>query len=140
MKRSKTSHLRQAGLGLPAALFVITIMAVVATAIGRLVALNAADTTEALQLTRALYAAESGAGMALNVLYPPAGYPAYGAPVLACSVAAYDFTAAGLENCSASVVCAEHAVREGVRHFTLTSTGSCGDVQRVVQVQSRFEP
>ncbi|HWK55078.1 MAG TPA: hypothetical protein VNR18_11955 [Hyphomicrobiales bacterium] len=141
MSRSKILRIEQAGIGLPAALFVITVMALVGVAISRLVALNAMDTTEELQLTRALYAAESGAGMALSALYPPAGYPAYGASPqgnLTCPVAEYEFTAAGLENCEARVVC-NSTPHESVQYFTLTSTGRCGAVQRVVQVQSRFE-
>lgn len=129
---------RERGVGLPTALFVITIMAAIAAAISRLVAQSAADTGEAVQLVRALYAAESGAGFALHALYPPAGYPDYAAQ--SCALIEHTFTAPGLAGCSVSASCTQYANHEGVLHFNIISTGTCGKVQRRIQVQSRFEP
>ena len=136
--RQPLGHARQRGIGLPAALFVITIMAAIVAAISRLVAQGAVDSTEALQLARALYAAESGAGFALHALYPPAGYPDYLAQ--SCTAKDYSFTAPGLAGCSVSVDCSRYANRDGILYFNITSTGTCGAVQRMIQVQTRFEP
>ena len=55
----------QAGIGLPAAIFVITIMAVIAIGINQLISQNAQTFEEEINLIRAFYAAESGAGFAM---------------------------------------------------------------------------
>jgi MSHA biogenesis protein MshP len=142
MRRPSYQH----GLGLPAALFVITLLAVLAVAINALVAQNDAAFEEEVLLTRAFYAAESGAGLGLNALFPPQEFPAYatGAGTLAgsCAVAdaAYTFAAPGVNACTAAVTCVVDATVAGVDYYTITSVGTCADVSRTVQVRSSFEP
>jgi len=127
----------QRGVGLPAALFVITLMAAIAVAINYLVSQNAETLEEELRLTRAFYAAESGAGLAMGLLFPPDSFPQY-TPALACPTVAREvmFLAEGLTVCSASIECTLDATVDAVNYFTVTSTGTCGDVSRTVQVRT----
>jgi MSHA biogenesis protein MshP len=137
---------RQRGLGLPAAIFVITLLAVLAVAINALVAQNDAAFEEEVLLTRAFYAAESGAGFGLNALFPPQEFPGYatGAGTLAgsCAVAnaTYTLEVPGLNACTAAVSCVVDASVAGVDYYTITSVGTCAGVGRTVQVRSSFEP
>ena len=129
---------RQSGIGLPAAIFVITLMAVIVVAINQLLSRNAQTFEEELNLTRAFYAAESGAGFAMNTIFPPEEYPAY-ASTAECVVGPrdYDFTVDGLNQCSASVSC--NSVSIGATNYaTIESVGSCGDVERTVQVRTSY--
>ena len=68
---------RQRGIGLPAAIFVITLLAVITAAIYQLLGQNAQTYQEQINLTRAFYAAESGAGFAMNSLFAPEDYPLF---------------------------------------------------------------
>jgi len=134
---------RQRGVGLPAAIFVITLMSTIAVAISLLVSQNAATFEEEVRLTRAFYAAESGAGFAMNALFPPDEFPRYDTtatcPDNAGSPRIYDFTADGLSLCSAEVSCSLDATVDGLEYYTINSTGICGDVSRTVQVRTSFD-
>lgn len=133
---------RQAGVGLPAAIFVITLLAIIAAGISRLVSQNAQTFEEEVRLTRAFYAAESGAGFALNALFPPLEFPQYSStatcPDNVGNPRVYEFEAEGLRFCSAEVTCAIDASVDGVNYATITSTGTCGDVSRTVQVRTSY--
>ncbi|MDG9670196.1 hypothetical protein ONV78_20835 [Hahella sp. CR1] len=112
---------RQAGLGLPAALFVIVILGLLVVAITELERSTAEGVSMDILSTRAFYAAETGAQAALGRLFPAGGADNN------CSVGFPDlnFTADGLTGCSASVVCLTDSAG-GDDYFTLRSTGSCG--------------
>lgn len=133
---------RQQGIGLPAAIFVITVMAALAVAINALIADNARSIQEEIQLTRALYAAESAAGFAMNARFPPGEFPQYSGeatcPDNEGAPREYEFTVDGLNGCSARVSCAVGPTLNGVEYYTITSTGTCGEVSRTVQLGSRF--
>jgi MSHA biogenesis protein MshP len=135
---------KQHGIGLPAAIFVITLMITIAVGVNLLVRQNAETFEEELRLTRAFYAAESGAGFAMNALFPPDEFPAYGTtaicPENAGSPRLYEFEAEGLEGCSVEVSCVTDATVDDVEYYTITSTGSCGEVSRTIQVRSSFRP
>ncbi|MBC52289.1 MAG: hypothetical protein CMQ34_00475 [Gammaproteobacteria bacterium] len=132
----------QRGVGLPAAIFIITLMASIAVAISLLVSQNAETFEEELRLTRAFYAAESGAGFAMNALFPPDEFPQYDTnaicPDNVGSPRIYEFTAEGLSLCSAEVSCALDTTVDSLNYYTITSTGICGDVSRTVQVRTSF--
>jgi len=138
---------RQRGVGLPAAIFVITLMSTIAVAISLLVSQNAETFEEELRLTRAFYAAESGAGFAMNALFPPDEFPRYSNAMNATATCPdneatpriYDFTADGLSLCSAEVSCSLDATVDGLEYYTINSTGICGDVSRTVQIRTSFE-
>lgn len=131
----------QQGIGLPAAIFIITVMALIAAAVNQLVSQNTQTYSEELNLIRAFYAAESGAGFGMNTVYPPedfaTGYPnvnkcpGVGLPTL------YSFVSEGLEGCSASVTCTLIA-ESGSTYATIESTGTCNDVERTIQVRTVY--
>lgn len=132
------SERKQAGLGLPAAIFIIVIMALISVAINLLVQQNAQTFEEEINLTRAFYAAESGAGFAMNRIFPPEEYSTYtngNCPNAGADT--YNFTQEGLNSCSASVTC-ERVTISGTTYATITSEGSCGDVERTVQVRTVY--
>lgn len=138
MNSSERFGKSQMGIGLPAAIFVITLMAVLAVAINVLVSQNAQTFEEEVNLTRAFYAAESGAGFAMNTIFPPEEYSTY-ATTSECVAGprVYNFTVAGLNNCSASVTC-EPLLVGGRNYATIRSEGSCGDVTRIIQVRTVY--
>lgn len=136
--RLKITSSAQLGIGLPAAIFVITLMAIIAIAINRLVSQSASTFEEQINLTRSFYAAESGAGFIMNGIYPPEEFPAYGGSTCPAVAVVYDFTVSGLNQCSATVSCDDSVVIGGKTYMTIESTGSCGDIERTVQVRTAF--
>ncbi|MDP2282765.1 MAG: hypothetical protein Q8L06_01400 [Pseudohongiella sp.] len=132
----------QRGLGLPAAIFVITLLVSIAAAINWLVAQNSNTFAEETQLTRAFYAAESGAGFAMNALFPPNEFPLYNVnaicPNNVGSPRVYNFAVDGLANCRAEVSCNIDADVSGTEYYTISSQGICGEVSRTVQVRTSF--
>ena len=65
--------IKQKGLGLPAAIFVITVLAVIITAMSSIQTRSGQSLSLQANSYRAFYAAESGAQLALNLLIPPDG-------------------------------------------------------------------
>tara|TARA_R110002072_G_scaffold136124_2_gene278046 strand:- start:1371 stop:1823 length:453 start_codon:yes stop_codon:yes gene_type:complete len=133
---------RQQGVGLPAAIFVITLMATIAIGVNLLVSQNAETFEEEIRLTRAFYAAESGANFAMNALFPPDEFPQYDTTAICPdnvgTPRVYEFEADGLRECSAEVSCAIDATVDDVNYVTISSTGICGQVSRTVQVRSSY--
>lgn len=127
---------KQHGIGLPTAIFIITLMALMAVAINQLVNQNAQTFEEEVNLTRAFYAAESGAGFAMNGIYPPEEYPGYASSSCAASTT-FNFTVEGLNQCSAVVQCTA-VTTAGSNFLTIESTGTCGDVSRTIQVRTSY--
>ncbi len=130
---------RQKGIGLPAAIFVITLMVTIAVAVNLLVSRNADSLDEEVRLTRAFYAAESGAGFAMHLMFPPQDFPNYNTAAVCPTVArSYEFTMEGLGGCSVTIACVTDATVDAVDYYTITSTGSCGDISRTVQVRTSY--
>jgi len=129
----------QAGIGLPAAIFVITVLVLIAYAIAEMVAQNAASFEEEVNLTRAFYAAESGAGFAMNNIYPPEDFPSYSYASACPASRTYNFTVSGLNQCSATVTCSLLDEVSGTDYATIESVGSCGDVSRTIQVRTGYQ-
>ena len=128
----------QAGIGLPAAIFVITLLAAIAVAINQLVNQNAQTYEAEINLTRAFYVAESGAGFGMNTIYPPEEFPAYGTTAeCVAGPRTYNFIVDGINNCTARVSCTLVTI-SGRRYATVESEGSCGGVVRTVQVQTVY--
>jgi MSHA biogenesis protein MshP len=127
----------QRGIGIPAALFVITLFSILAVAINLLQQQNSEIYAEQVSLTRAFYAAESGAGFAMNTIFPPEEFPQYNSTAeCAAGPREYTFTIAGLNECTATVTCSVDATVASVEYYTIVSEGSCGGVTRTVQVRS----
>jgi MSHA biogenesis protein MshP len=128
----KAAGVFQRGLGLATALFVITVMALLASLIFQLIRSNTQSTQEQIQLVRAFYAAESGVQFGLNKVFPP-GPPA---AVCAAGPTTYNLAVDGLNQCTAAVVCSSVTV-DSIDYYTITSTGTCGDVSRTIQVRAQ---
>ena len=127
----------QQGIGLAAAIFVITIMAAIAAAVYQLVDQNAQSYNEEMELARAFYAAESGAGFAMNTIFPPEEYPGYTNTSRCVASVTYNFEADGLNQCSAEVTCTSLS-NGGNTYATIQSKGKCGDVERTVQIRTVY--
>lgn len=146
MKNHLSRMKLEAGIGLPAAVFIIVLMATIALAINVLVEQNAQTFGEEVNLTRAFYAAEAGAGFAMNSLYPPEDYPGYANLPDSCSdwgvgetfPRVYSLETVGLNQCTASVACDSGEV-DSVVYTTFTSTGTCSDVSRTIQVRTAYD-
>lgn len=128
---------RQRGIGLPAAIFIITVMALIAVAINLLVQQNAETFEEEVNLARAFYAAESGAGFMMNRTFPPEEYSGYVGSNCAARTYTFADTVPGLVQCTATVTCSTKT-DSGKDYHTIESTGSCGDVERTIQVRAVF--
>ncbi len=121
-----------AGFGLPAAIFVITVLALIIASISALTLRSAESVATVIQSQRAFYSAESGIQLALNLLLPPDGSAGR-----SCTTAPFytqTFSVAGLNGCSVSVSC--RSVVDGSQSFYfLTSSGSCGSGREQAQRQ-----
>lgn len=122
-KQWPSLRLKQQGFGLPMALFVITVLAVIISSMSALQ--NNAASSGALQVQahRALFTAESGIEASLNLLIPPDG--SLGRACATVPYYEYTFTETGLNGCTATVTCTSINVN-GENIYTLTSEGTCG--------------
>lgn len=128
---------KQAGLGLATALFVITILGLIAVYMSRLVTSNTASFSEEMELVQSFYAAESGAQFAMNDIFFPLTVSSAQCP----ASTNYAFTTGALNTCSAAVSCEEIGVDvdgdgSNEAFYTITSAGSCGLVTRTIQVRA----
>lgn len=137
LKPLRVTRRLQRGIGIPAALFVITLLSLLAVGVNLLLEQNAEVYDEEISLTRAFYAAESGAGFALNSIFPPNEFPQYNVnSECAAGPREYAFTVPGLRECSAAVSCSVDASISGVDYYTIVSVGTCDGVTRTVQIRT----
>lgn len=120
---------KQSGLGLPVAIFIITIMSIIAVAINRINEASSQSYSQNVLSTRSFYAAESGAQLRAEVVLR----------TLPCSCgvnATYNFSVSGLNACRAVTSCDEF-VANGDTFCTVTSIGSCDNInaQRTIEVR-----
>jgi len=125
------SSRRQQGLGLVAAIFVITVMALIAVGLTQLTVTAQQSYATEIQSSRAFLAAQSGLELELNRLIPPADFPAGSACLsdspLPSPASPYVFASAGLGGCSASVTCQSiSAATASVLTHRVQSIGRCG--------------
>lgn len=128
---SKPRLSKQTGLGLPVAIFVITIMSMIAVAVNQLNEAAGQNFSQNLLSSRAFYAAESGAQLRAQ--------PVLSTSPCSCGVDVivdYDFTVKGLNACRAATSCDEF-IANGSTFCTITSIGSCDNTnaQRTVEVR-----
>jgi MSHA biogenesis protein MshP len=120
---------KQLGLGLPVALFIITIMSLIAVAINQLGESASQSYGQNLLSSRAFYAAESGAQLrAQSVL-----------SATPCNCGAnqtYNFSVSGLNACSAITTCMQFDANTET-FCTISSIGSCdnSNAQRTIEVR-----
>ncbi len=116
------------------AIFLITVVALLATAITRTVRTSGnAFALESMSI-RAFLAAESGAQLAVREIHPATGTGS-------CTNATRTLDTMGLRRCLATTQCRSEVVN-GVDFFTVESAGRCTDgadtiAERVVLVRTR---
>lgn len=128
----------QQGIGLPIALFVITVLALLVVGMAQLQQATGQSVSLQVQSQRAFYAAESGAQLAVAEVLDGGNCAAVSPSV--------NFSVNALKECRADVRCDATAPLSipgggGNRVFTLESTGLCGGgnelARRVVEVRVR---
>lgn len=135
---------KQNGAGLPVALFIITVLALLVVGMAQLQESSSDSVSLQIQSQRAFFAAESGAqaGVAsvLNDPDPPSVCPASG------SSWSINFPSAALAGCEAAISCSSADTpgiggTGGNRVYSLASTGQCGSgpdrAERSVEVRFR---
>lgn len=125
----------QAGAGLPVALFVITVLALLVIGLAQLQESSSKSVSLQIQSQRAFFAAESGAQVLVADLLAEAGEDPLNGPSMSQQIIFSG--ASGLVGCTANV---EYSVGSG--GATVTSYGICGDgtpeeARRIVEVRLR---
>ena len=123
------------GMGLVAAIFLITVVALLTIAIMRSVRTSSDAYALDVVAHHAFSAAESGAQLGANRLFAPSGTGNCAASE------SYDFDALGLASCRASVSCQSESV-DGQPLYTIRSAGRCdsGGVISEREVLVRMTP
>ena len=128
----------QQGIGLPIALFVITVLALLVTGMAQLQQATGQSVSLQVQSQRAFHAAETGAQLAVAEVLDGGDCAAVQASV--------NFSAGALKECSVQIQCSVTAPLPipgsgGKRIYTLGSTGECGSgnelARRTVEVRVR---
>lgn len=126
----------QRGVGLPVAVFIITVLGAFAVNMGYLVQDNATSRSEYVEAFRSLLAAESGGDLGMNALFDPEDAPSYENLACAAGPAVYSFNAdPGMSGCSASVSCSA-STSSGETVYTITSIGTCGEISRTIAIDA----
>ena len=122
---------KQQGFSLPAAIFILVIMALLAAAVVSIFDKGTKGVSQEILSTRAFYAAESGAQYVLGQLFDLTG----GAANCAAS-SNLTFNATGSAGCSSSMTCGSVTIGSEV-FYTINSTGTCatGPDRAVRQIQ-----
>ncbi len=121
----------QRGAGLPVALFIITVLALLVAGMAQLQQSSGQAVSLQIQSQRAFFAAESGAQVGTGRVLDDPGNPQ-------CFSGTIDFSAVGLSGCHAEISCDSSP---GDEVFTLRSEGQCGNgieqALRTVEVRIR---
>ena len=124
-RRSRMSYRRQRGSALIVAIFLITVMGLLAAAMIRIDSTSQTTTTHEVFATRAWYAAHSGNEYVLSQLFPLGRHDADAA---ACKT--YTLSAAAFSCQQVTVTCRrmpyKNAKAEEVSSYQLESTATCG--------------
>lgn len=142
---------RQQGLSIPAALFVLVVVAMLATAMHKILGQGEQSIAREILAMRALMAAESGIERGLNQVLesnPASCSGDLSAPPSSLNplITAWSLSANGMNSCEVTVSCGAAQLdsdSDGVleNYYTLRSSGQCGPpgdrAFRVVEVQAR---
>jgi MSHA biogenesis protein MshP len=134
-----TGFRKEQGAGLPVALFVITVLALIVAGMSQLQESSSAAVSQQIQSQRAFFAAESGAQVAITEALR-------GASCSSVSTSSLSFSVSGLNGCQVTSSCNSvdvdidgDSADETV--YTLSSIGQCGSgaeqVSRTVEVRAR---
>lgn len=143
MRRSARSRVdsfsplsRMRGVGLPVAIFLITVVAAFVVNMGVLVQDNAVNQIEYITSLRALLAAESGADIGMNALFDPTDAPIYSGASCPVDDQTYSFSVdEGMNDCSATVSCSA-STAGGETIYTITSVGTCDGLTRTMTLEA----
>ena len=127
----------QKGVGLPIAIFVITVLAAYAVNMGLLLEDNATGRIENITNLRASLAADTGADLGMNVAFDPSDAPDY-AGGITCSSTAINYSFAndpGMSGCTAAVTCSS-VTAGGKTIYTITSVGTCDSVSKTAVISA----
>lgn len=127
----------QRGAGLPVALFIITVLALLVLGMSQLQQSSGFSVSLQIQSQRAFYAAESGAQIAVRNVLEAASCGAVPGSI--------DFGVGALASCDALLACEAVSADVGTggdTAYTITSTGQCGagsafSASRVLEVKVR---
>ncbi|PSW40891.1 MSHA biogenesis protein MshP [Photobacterium phosphoreum] len=135
MRRNSAVSLRsQTGSALVVAIFIITVMSMMAAAMIKINASQTVTTTQEILGTRAWFAAHSGIEISLNKLFP-IGDPNQ---MLTCDVISHQIPLVDFDDCKVSVECDEFVANDDAkRRIQLRSTGRCGSGQYQVTRQQQ---
>jgi len=130
---------RQKGIGLPATIFIIVILALIVAAMADLTESSNLGFGQDYNSMRAFYAAESGAQIALNRVF-------VGNQVCDNALVNIDFDSGGdnpgLNNCIAELACSSDTV-SSIEYRTFISTATCGfgfeQAVRSIEVRAHSE-
>ena len=115
----------QQGAGLPLAIFLITVMALITVTIAQLQQTTGEMESLDIQSTRAYYAAESGAQLFLTGVVPASEDVDVTCPPPPPGLDSFDFEEEALSGCNAEISCDLDDDTDPVI-ATVTSTGTCG--------------
>jgi MSHA biogenesis protein MshP len=125
LDRVANRYVYQQGFGLPMALFVITVLAVIISSMASLQNNAASSSALQVQAHRALFSAESGIEASLNLLIPPDGSLGRACATDPFYTQTFAAVTLGLNGCEVTVRCSFINVASE-DYFTLRSTGECG--------------
>lgn len=136
---------RQRGFLLPLALFIMVAMAALALAITRTSSNTFTAVTQESISVQAFYAADSGASWALHrLLFNVTTVADVNGRCTTINGGNLDFSAPGLQNCSAAFTCTKTGTFNGEEVFTLRSSARCGSgslsAARTVEVGAGWRP
>lgn len=133
---------------MPLAIFILVAMGLFAITISRLTGETAIATTQEAISVASFYAAESGAQYAMNQLFYDTGAPLTRAGVDAdCTTVNgtnLNFSAAGLNGCSAAITCARSIdAADTLSFYRIQSQGTCGNApisaQRIIEISAYMQ-
>ena len=110
------------GFSLPIAIFIITVMALIGTAMVSITQTGQESVASEIQSIRAFYSAESGAQLAMHQLFPLNGGASSCANVTA--VSPKTLSAGGFTGCIVTLGC-DDSVHPSNSYFVITSTANC---------------
>lgn len=153
-QRKMAKRLRQSGLSIPAALFVLVVVAMLGAAMHKILSQGELSIAREVLAMRALMAAESGIERGLNQVLENNSASCTGnlsSPPASLSplISSWSLTVAGMSSCDVNVSCGvtQHdSDGDGLleSYYTLRSSGQCGPSAdpisrafRVIEVQAR---
>lgn len=113
---------KQRGVGLPMAIFIITVLALLLSILVNVTSSGTSVVVNQLQSSKAFYAAESGAQLALSKIIPASGAP----QACTSNFASINFpNSVALSGCRANVSCSQRVINS-ITYFSVKSIGVCG--------------